>query len=291
MATIFKHKVVSNGVTFNEAVTVPAGAQAWGLDVMEGWKDTGDVEEFSTELGSYRDGVSSADFFPVRKRYVIVGGYVAATSEGQAEVLHDVLVRDAFPRNKVVTLTRYEGVPKQVTVRRASKFEVDWTAVQHGFRWQTTLLADDPLKYGLNMISGSGGISAVLATGHTFPVTFPMTFAGTGASGLTSIGMTNSGTAYSPRVVATLNGPLGKGAWRLTNETTGEFITFDVALLATDSLVIDFSARTATLNGFPVSSAYTGTFWKLAPGSNTIRLYAEPNATASVTIQSYSAWE
>ena len=49
--------------------------------------------------------------------------------------------------------------------------------------------------------------------------------------------------------------------------------------------------RIATLNGYPVSSSYTGSFWKLAPGTNAIRLYAEPNAQASVTIQSYSAWE
>lgn len=291
MSTIFKHKVVSNGVAFNELETVPSGAQSWGLDIMDGWKDTGEVEEFSTELGSYRDGVSSADFFPIRKRYVIVGGYVVAPTEAQAEALNDILIRDAFPRNRVVTLTRYEAVPKQITVRRSTRFEVDWTAVQNGFRWQTTLLADDPLKYALNAVVSSGGISAVLQSGHTFPVTFPMTFAGTGASGVTSIGIVNSGTAYSPRVIATLTGPLGKGAWRLSNDTTGEFITFDVAVGATDSLVIDFSNRIATLNGFPVSSSYTGSFWKMAPGANAIRLYAEPNAQAAVTIQSYSAWE
>lgn len=291
MPTIFRQKVVSNGVTFNDPLANPTGVQAWGLDVMAGWKDTGDVEEFSTELGSYRDGVSSADFFPVRKRYIILSGYCAAASVADAETFHDLLVRDAFPRNRTLTVVRHESVPKQVQCKRSSKIEIDWTAVPNGFRWQTTLMADDPLKYALTGVTSSGGISDILANGHTFPVTFPMTFNGSGGGGYTSIGITNSGTAPSPNLQATLTGPLAKGAWRIINDTTGESIGFDVALASTDTMIIDFLSRTATLNGFQVTASYTGTFWKLQPGLNTIRLYAEPNALASVTILGYSAWE
>lgn len=292
MATIFRQKVVSNGVTFNDSASVPAGAQAWGLDIMDGWKTTGEVEESSTELGSYRDGVSAASFFPVRKRYIVAGGYVAAATELDAETLHDTIVRDAFPRNKQLTVVRYEAVPKQVFVRRATSIEADWSAIRTGFRWQTTLMAEDPLKYALTPITGTGGISDVLASGHTFPVTFPMTFNGTGGAGYTSIGMDNTGTAPSPYIVATLHGPLSKGAWRLINDTNGDFISFDVALPTTaDVLVVDFRNRTALLNGYPVSAAYTGNFWKLEPGLNAIRLYAEPNASAYVELTAYAAWE
>lgn len=290
MATIFKHKVVSNAVTFNELASWPSGAQAWGLDIMEGWKTTGDPEESAVELGAYRDGQSSASFFPIRARFVTVGGYVVSSSEAGAEALADVLVRDAFPRNKTFSLTRYEAVPKFMSCKRAGSVEFDWTAVQNGFRWQTTLVGDDPLKYSTATLAATAGVAGTSTTGHSFPVTFPMSFTGS-VPGTSSLNVNNVGTAYSPNFKVTINGLLGKGAWRLSNDTIGASIGFNVALAVTDQLVIDFKEQLATLNGQYLSSDYTGTFWQLAPGSNTIRLYAEYDANASASLVGYSAWE
>lgn len=288
MATIFRQKVISNAVTFNDVL--PAAAASFGLDILDGWKDTGDPEESSVELGSYRDGVSSASFFPVRSKFVTVGGYVYATSEANAETLADTLVRDAFPRNQEFLLTRYEAVPKFMKVRRSSAVEFDWSAVRTGFRWSTTLMAQDPFKYALTPQVSSTGVSGGVVSGHTFPVTFPMTF-GTGSSAIIGAGIINSGTAYSSNFSVLIDGPLRKGAWRLANDTTGQSLGFNVAVSATDQLVIDFQSQIAMLNGFALSDDYTGNFWQLAPGSNTIRLYAEFDPSASATITAYSAWE
>lgn len=290
MATIFRHKVVSNTVTFNEAVNAPAGALQWGVDIMDGWKNTGDPEESAVELGSYRDGQSSSSFWPVRNRFVTIGGYAVAASEAGAEALSDVLVRDAFPRNQLLTVTRYEGIPKFVLAKRSSPVEFDWTAVQNGFRWLTTLSCDDPFKYGTTTFTASGGVAGSSVTGHTFPVTFPMTFSGTGNT-TTGISLINHGTAYSPHFTATINGTLAKGAWRLSNDTTAKYIGYNVALSTTDLLVIDFRNQIATLNGVLLTSDYIGDFWQLAPGSNTIRLYAEYDVNALASITGYSAWE
>jgi hypothetical protein len=299
MPTIFRHKVFAtplyNGVeiesiSFNDTFK-PGGAQAWGLDVMDGWKTGGDVEESSVELGSYRDGVSSASFYPVRKRYVTLGGYAVHETEAGAEGLHDILVRDAFPRNRDIIIVRNEGVPKRVIGRRAAPIDIDWEAVPNGFRWQTTIMCEDPLKYGTVLNSASGGIAGALPGGHTFPVTFPMTFNSGSGGGFASIGANNIGNAYSPRVRATIKGYLGKGAWRLSNDTTGEYIGFNVAVQTSDILVIGMSSQTALLNGQPVSASYFGNYWKLAPGPNVIRLYAEYDANALATIEYRSAWE
>lgn len=300
MPTIFRHKVLVtpylNGApievsTFNDGTFTQPGALAWGIDIMEGWKTSGDVDESSVELGSYRDGVSAASFFPVRRRYLTLGGYAYAGTEADAETLHDWLMRYAFPRNLEIQVARYEAVPKQVLGRRSAALEVDWSAVQTGFRWQTTLLCEDPLKYSLTSSSVSGGIAGTLTGGHTFPVTFPHSFDTGSGGGYESLGVNNIGQAYSPHFTATLVGYLGKGAWRIQNDTTGEFIGFDTAIQTTDTLVIDFKQETALLNGYPISSAYYGSFWKLAPGTNTIRLYAEYDASAQVTIEHFSAWE
>lgn len=289
MATIFRQKVVSNTVTFNDAL--PSGAYNFAVDICDGWKDTGDPEESSVELGSYRDGVSAASFFPVRAKFVTVGGYVVATSDVAAETLSDVLVRDAFPRNKKFAFARYEGTPKFLNVRRSGPVEFDWSAVPNGFRWSTTLMAEDPFRYGMTPLSGSTGVAATGTTGHTFPVTFPMTFSGSVSGSTSAANVNNVGTAPSSNFTAALTGNLAKGAWRLSNDTTGQSIGFNIALSTTDQLIIDFNNQVATLNGFPVSADYLGTFWQLVPGTNAIRLYAEYDANASATISGYSAWE
>lgn len=289
MSTIFRQKVVSNTVTFNDAL--PANAFNFGLDIMDGWKDTGDPEESSVELGSYRDGSSAASFFPVRNKFVTLGGYVVASSTENAEVLADVLVREAFPRNTKFQFSRYEAVPKFMNMRRSAPVEFDWQVVQNGFRWTTVLMAEDPFKYALSSQVSATGTVGTSTAGHTFPVTFPMTFGSTSTGSLAGAGFLNAGTADSSNFTAVLSGNLVKGAWRLSNDTTGESIGFNVAVSTTDSLVIDFHEETALLNGYPVSTDYVGSFWRLVPGNNVVRLYAEYDASATVTITAYSAWE
>jgi hypothetical protein len=133
-------------------------------------------------------------------------------------------------------------------------------------------------------------VTGTSTTGHSFPVTFPMSFTGTG-SVVSGINFVNTGTAYSGNFTVTLSGNLNKGAWRLSNETTGSSIGFNVAVGLADELVLDFKNQSATFNGAPVNASYTGAFWQLAPGVNTIQLYAEYDANASATISGFSAWE
>lgn len=288
MPTIFRQKVVSNAVAFND--TLPGGASSFAIDILDGWRDTGDPEESSVELGSYRDGSSAASFFPVRSKFVTVGGYVVAGDDATAESLSDVLVRDALPRNRSFQLIRYESVPKFMNVRRTGAVEFDWSVVPNGFRWSTVLMAEDPFRYALTPQVASAAVVGTSTSGHTFPVTFPMTF-GSGTSTAAGAGVFNAGTAYSNNFQVLLTGNLVKGAWRLSNDTTGESIGYNLAVGVNDELLIDFLSQTATLNEFPVSADYVGNFWSLAPGTNIIRLYAEFNVNADMTVTAYSAWE
>ena len=289
MPTIFRQKVISNNVVFNDVL--PAGATNFAIDIFDGWKDTGDPEESLVSLGSYRDGSSSASYYPIRSKFMNLGGYVTATNQANAEAMADKLVRDSFPRNASFRVERYESLPKYMMVRRSAAVEFDWSVVPEGFRWSTTLVAEDPFRYDINPATVFTGVANVASGGHTFPVTFPMTF-NTGGSGTgAGAGVNNTGTAPTANFTATLAGPLSKGAWRVSNDTTGESIGFNVAVGGSDQLIIDFLAQVATLNGFPVTSDYFGDFWRLAPGNNVIRLYAEYDPSASVTINHFSAWE
>lgn len=291
MTTIYKQRVESGDVVFNVTAENPSGALGWGVDVMEGWKSTGEPTVLSTELGTNRDGVALNDFFPVRQRFVTVGGYAYAATEAQAEALADVLVRDAFPRNAAVRLTRFEANPRYARVRRSSQLETDWSAVQTGFRWQVTLVASDPLLYSSDSITVSAGVAGSSSGGLDFNVTFPVTFPAGVDAGLDSASIVNRGTAYSPSIRATLAGPLPRGSWKLTNDTTGQELSYDIGLGAGEELYIDMPNQTALLNGFPVTTPPEGEFLLLAPGGNTLRLYAEFDPSAGVTINAESAWE
>lgn len=291
MSTIYRHRIEAGPIIFNDAPFKPAAAQAWGVDVLDGWKTSPAVEVNSTSLGALRDGEDYGDYFPMRSRFVTIGGYVAAATAADAEALHDILVRDAFPRNVDLVLARFESVPKFVRYRRTAAVETDWV-VETGFRWNTTLGCQDPLLYSVDTIEVEAGTAGQSTSGVSFPVTFPFTFTATvGGADDSTAGVINSGTAPSPYVIATITGPLPRGGWRLRNDTTDEEIFFDVGLATGETMLIDFTTQQLVVNGFPYSARRSGDFWRLAPGNNAIRLYTEFNADTTLTIQAKSAWE
>jgi hypothetical protein len=289
MPTIFRQRVNLNGVDFNVPGSAPLGALNWVIDVCDGWKDTPEPDFNSTPLAANRDGSSSADFAPYPARFVTIGGVVYAPDEATAEALEDYLLTTAMPRSVAFSMTRYESTPKVITCKRATKFETDWL-MPNGFRWNTTLQADDPLKYSLNVTNQSGVPAGLFSSFRTYPRTYPLVYTASGA-GSTSVGFVNAGSAASRSIVVTIGGPLTAGAWRLRNDTVNGELGFNIGLTATDTLTIDFSTEIALLNGYPVAYTLSGDFWALAPGSNTIRLYADYDPATDFTVAARSAWE
>jgi hypothetical protein len=292
MSTIYRQRCEANGVVFNVPAEQPVEAFNWAIDDLPGWKSTPEPVVQSTDLGALRDGENFGDFWPVRSRFITVAGYVFAGTEAQAEALHDRLVRDAFPRNKDLVFTRYEAVPKYVTYRRAGALETDWSAVRTGFRWQTTIACKDPFKYGSDTLSATAGTAGQSTSGVSFPITFPFFFTSLEVGNdNTTAALLNRGTAYSNHIIADITGPLTRGGWRLRNDTTDEEILFDMGLGTGETMQLDFAKQQVYVNGFPFNARRIGTWWRLAPGNNAIRLYASFNEATTVTVTAESAWE
>jgi hypothetical protein len=289
MPTIFRDRVTLGALDFNYASGQPADAQVWGVDVMEGWKTSPDMTVYASVLGGERDGEVSGDFAPLQARHLLVGGYVKAATRAQAEALHDIIVRDGVPRNRELLLVRYETVPKFLRVKREGPIETDWP-MEDGFRWQVTLRADDPFRYGLTEVSGSAGTAGQSSGGRRYPRTYPLRYLTVTGGDNNLVVLVNDGTAPT-WPVATLTGPLPAGGWRLSNETVGGELRYDVDLQTGDVLDIDFQNEVALLNGFPVSGAITGDFWRVVPGPNVIKLYADEALGAGFTITINPAWE
>src|SRR5687767_993204 len=100
MPTIFKHRVSLGTLDFNDILLRPVGAQEWGVDILDGWKRGPGMSLVANDLGGDRDGEIAAEYSPYAARHLIIGGYVVAPSEAEAEALHDIIVRDGCPRNQ-----------------------------------------------------------------------------------------------------------------------------------------------------------------------------------------------
>lgn len=291
MPTIFRDKVVVGSVTFNDPITppLPAGVVSWGLDVLTPWDTTPDMDAQFTPLGSV-DGEVSSDFFPLSGKQVTVGGWGMATDRVTAQLLTDLLVRDAFPRNTDLVIVRHEPVPKSITARRNAPVEVSWVGPNQ-FRWGTQVRAADPFRYSVASSGGTTGVAGTSSGGRSYSRTYPLTYTTITSGEDNKVAVINSGTGESRRLLVVITGPLNKGGWRLVNETTGALLKFDVGLVTGDVLEIDMKAEIALLNGAPVTATITGDWFGVEPGTNILKLYGDFDPAAGFTATAYSAWE
>lgn len=127
--------------------------------------------------------------------------------------------------------------------------------------------------------------TAVAVSGKGFNKSFDYGWGGSGTNG--SLSAVNAGNFPTfPQI--TLTGPLTNIV--LTNETTGKALTITYTLLAGETLVIDFNAKTILLNG--TASRYyakSGVWWMLQPGANSVRMTV--NAGSGQGVMSWrDAW-
>lgn len=300
MSTIHGDKVVVSheygGCTFNDPGALNTywpGAMAVAIDEMAGWRSTTALTVIRTERGT-GDGDYLAERFPKRSRMLTIDGYLTAPDRLTLDKMFDLVVANAFPNDTDITLTRHEPIPKYVTGRLAGEVEemgylIDPRGVD-AMRWQTTLLCPDPLKYdALNDLSGSTGVAGLASGGRTYPRRYPLQYNVTASGEGNQVVLYNTGTTDSP-VVARLHGPLPIG-WRLELGNTGEQISFATALVGPQNeLVIDTGNKTATLDGNSINGLLGGTWWRLKPKGNVVRLYGNYDPAAGFSITAKSAW-
>lgn len=145
----------------------------------------------------------------------------------------------------------------------------------------------DPLYYDDNESSVVGLALAQGIGGLTWPLTWPLNW-GTYTSGAIVAVNNGSRTTY-PTV--TFHGPLVNP--KLTNQTTGLHIGFDITLSSMQTLVVDAgTARTVLLDG--ISNRYntltsSSTWFGLSPGGDQLRFSAS-SGSGTCDIAWSAAW-
>lgn len=284
MPTIYRDKVVLNGLTFNDPTS------PFRMDLMDGWGSTVDLDVVVSARGNSDGGVWGSRF-PAKEKYIILGGYCLAPTRSEAASRWDQLVR-AFRRNDELLLQRYEPIPKQMKVKLASRIEPE-VGGDYGeaFRFTATVVAEDPFKYSVEETATAAiGISAGGVAGRSYPRTYPLTY--TAIEGADDFATFNNLGTADTAPLSRIIGPLPPGSWRILNDTTGSSLAFNIGILEGQILEIDHREHEAFLNGFPVTSKKSGEWWRLVPGVNKLRLMAgDYNPTASYTAIARSAWE
>lgn len=99
----------------------------------------------------------------------------------------------------------------------------------------------------------------------------------------TTRSVTTAGLATSPPKLTVTVGAAG-GTLNLTMVNAGKSWNFQGTVSAGDVIIIDHSAETVTRAGSSVMSLWSGTFWTLAPGANTLEItYSGPSIASVVT--------
>lgn len=278
-----------NGITFSRFIR-GSGFQADAI--------TGD----RIQIRSTRDPLPAQDGIQryldyYGSRLLEIRGWVKGTSESDLYDNINALIA-AFDIHALETSGNYGFQPLQWTDpgQGSSRYNVkplnntltvseQRTGLARGF--SVLLEAKDPIKYTNTSTTTTITISTVGGSSSAFPFIFPVIFSSIASFGVGTI--TNTGSvAVFPQSIK-LYGFTG-GTWvapKITNSTNGEFIQFTstVTLTSGQYVLVDPAVGTAQkYNGsaFEDVTAYItsdSTFWKVEPGSNTIRI--EGSATVN----------
>ena len=278
----------SNGfVNFNDADTGELVVEHAYVDVLDGWTNTPSPVVITAQK-AIGDGAETAPRFYSQGRNLHVEGMVATSGYDQTEDAWNDLVFKGFPLNDDIQITAQGPIPKYVIGRVISQVSI-LQIMPDGFRFGVDLLCDDPWKYdAVNSLFGSSGIAGGSTGGLTWPVTWPLVWNASIDGIGNGVTLTNIGNADTlPEI--TISGPLDTG-WRIENETTGEFLSFDVSLSAGQTLTIDSKTETASVDGSPVVGLVDGDWFPLRPGANLIKLFGNYDPETSFTVYALSAW-
>lgn len=151
------------------------------------------------------------------------------------------------------------------------------------------LVAPDPRKFASAVQTQTIPLASSGTGGVAYPLAYPVDYGVPGSSG--SLTLTNGGTADAdPSFVFT--GPLTNPS--VARADTGDVVTYNGSLLATDTLSIDFGTGAVLLDGINRRAQVSATDWfTVAAGSSITVLFRSTYAgdtgllTATVTDTSY----
>lgn len=259
----------------------------WEWRDIEGWFSTPGLDTAIAPQGN-ADFALAASRFPMKERYITIHGVCHTETPDELWRARERLIRHWFRPNEAFDLIVEEPVPKRITVRTSGQIDMPWGEQMLSFAFSIPMVAPDPAKRGLELLSGATPPAPPGALTHAIPHTIPYGYQNSGG-GSGTLSLVNAGNIpASPRL--SVSGPVSTG-WSVINETTGVTFALDLTLNQGQTVVIDMARQTATVNNVPVQVRLTGDWFHLAVGRNTLRFLAPESGDQSLlTVSAYSAY-
>ncbi|WNI19690.1 hypothetical protein [Actinacidiphila sp. ITFR-21] len=267
------------GITFGQ---VDEEGVHWHCSTISGW-DSPDVKTTVTP----REAAHGSWMSPVylAERVVTLAGKAFAPDRGAMDRAMEHLLAAASLTD--TTLTVWETIPKQLTVRRSGKVLAE-RMTDRVLDWSVLLTAPDPRRYGTTLRTASTGLPSTTG-GLVLPAAPPWTLSAATVSGFLQAdnegsivsypGLTITGPVQQPTV--SVRYPDGTVTALAYN---GELANGDVLTLATDT-------HTATVGGASRRRNLSGDWPQIPPGGAQILFGAAVySATATLTAAWRPAW-
>ncbi|MCX4886091.1 phage tail domain-containing protein [Streptomyces sp. NBC_00847] len=265
---------------------VDSAGVAWYLQSLEGWDSPDNRSEFTEREGDH--GAWASPVY-LGARPITLAGTIVAPSRPALETAMDQLRGAAGLTDTVLTVA--ESVPKQATVRRSGKPLMQYVTDSKA-TYSVMVTAADPRRYSTTLQTQTTGLP-VASGGLSFPVTFPITFSGTGGPG--QVTAVNVGD-FETRPVLTLAGPVvAPLISALYADGSVRQLVYSQNLAIGDVLTIDTDAHTVLINGGVSRRRFmtVASGWPtISAGQSVTYLFQSStySATATLTVQWRSAW-
>lgn len=258
---------------------------SWHIANIEGWYGPSTRTQLTPREADH--GAWMGPVYLGERPLTLTGVIHAPSSAGLEAALERLLAACSLTDT---TLTVWESVPKQCTVRRSGDPIITRIgAVAASYSLLVT--APDPRRYALVEQSPSTGLPFT-SGGLQPPFTVPVTIDATTVLG--QISATNAGT-IATRPVFTIVGPVSQP--RITvlypgDGSTIRSLAYSQDLAAGDVLVIDTDTHTAMLGGASRRRWLSGSWPDIPPGKTVSIQYraAGYNASTTLTATWRSAW-
>lgn len=269
-----------DGKTFDSS-TYPTGLVEW-----DGIYTPGTVQD--SQVAPFQDGSTYIGTTLQDRELVVTLGYFGSFDVVAIQNWKRNIQRVCNPKTNDIYGSGYADITENGVTRRVYCV-VDSVASKINSRRNgandviLTFLCNDPYMYGdTSNYENVSFIEATFEFAPDFEFDPDIEF---GTAALGGVLITNDGDVPASHLI-NIAGPCVDPY--VTNVTTGEFVGFDLELLAGDEIIIDVASSIVELNGASAIQYLDvdSVFWKLIPGDNQVALTAttgQTTATCGIT--------
>jgi len=274
-----------NGYVFGGSDSPHQITNVVGLEALPGIRNQDDNRGYFDGMFSGRDFLGG--------RTIVINVLTVGSSTASAQANYNSLQKALQPQQQGTTPLQFQlsasGGLQFINARvRGNSTTVDPEYTYGYIVSQITFFCPDPRYYDNSQLSATMGISAS-PPGRTYPRVYPLTFGG-GTQTSTALVANAGWTTTYPTI--TVNGPVTNPI--IGSVTTGQTLSFNYVMGASDVIVIDLLNRTILLNGAPARNLLLGSSQWFAAGAGNSSFYFYGSGTTAgttyATVQWYNAY-